>query len=210
MNRLSLYPTILFALTSLGVNALTLDKTEVSNLEYKKFLDANVGAEVPRYFDEYRTEFFKNSEAAKISNFDKNTFNKPDHPVVGVSWYAAVAYCQWRGGKLPTRTEWINLSGASNSTWSWGDKWDYSKANTGGEFKGENDGYIYSSPVVSFENGKSPNGQLNLSGNVSEWTFDQLVVGGSSKSNPTGVAMKSFESYEPEFRNFDLGFRCAQ
>ncbi|MCY9864942.1 formylglycine-generating enzyme family protein [Vibrio coralliirubri] len=196
--------------SAFGASALTLDKMEVSNAEYVKFMESNVDTETPRYLKEYRTDFFKKSHAVRVANFRENTFNKPDHPVVGVSWYAAKAFCEWRGGRLPTRKEWIALSGAKDTTWSWGSQWDYSMANTGGEFKSENDGFIYSAPVDSFHKGQSPTGILNLSGNVAEWTMDQKVVGGSSNSNPSGVAIQAYLKYEPEFRNFDIGFRCVQ
>ena len=208
INKFSLGVMVLAV--SFGSSAITLDKTEVSNEQYLAYMQENKSAETPRYFKDFRSEFFKKSEAAKVANFDETTFTKPNYPVVGVSWFAAKDYCEWSGGRLPTREEWIELGGAKDMIWSWGNNWDYSKANTGGEFKNENDGFIYAAPVTFFGDGASPTGALNLSGNVAEWTMDKLAVGGSSKSTPSGASIKAFVSYEPEFRNFDLGFRCVR
>jgi formylglycine-generating enzyme required for sulfatase activity len=186
-----------------------IDKTEVSNEEYKAFQVANPDYKQPKYWQEYRSEFFINSVAAKLAPFNKDTFTKPNHPVVGVDWSVAKAYCEWKGKRLPSRQEWMQFAGAKeNRIWPWGNEWDYSKANTGGEKWGENDGYIYSAPVDSFKEGISPSGALNMAGNVAEWTADQFVVGGSSNSSPSGVRIKSHIKREPEYRSFDIGFRC--
>lgn len=186
-----------------------MDSTEVSNKAYAEFLAAHPDYKKPKYWKEYRSNFFIKSVASSLAPFKKDTFTKADHPVVGVSWYAAKDYCEWRGQQLPTHDEWMKMAGSDDGRiWPWGNEWDYKKANSGGEKWAENDGYIYSAPVNSFANGASPNNILNMAGNVAEWVHEQRVVGGSSNSSPSGVSIKAYIEREPDYRSFDIGFRC--
>ena len=66
--------------------AFFIDKHEVSNAEYMKFI------ELTGY--------------AKPTFWEDETLNLPNHPVVGVSWRDAMAYAKWKGHRLPTEAEW--------------------------------------------------------------------------------------------------------
>ena len=212
MNRLIfVFLGMMFSVCIQADSLLTMDRTEVSNKAYAEFLAAHQEHKKPKYWDEYRSKFFINSVASSLSPFKKDTFKKAEHPVVGVSWYAASAYCEWRGQRLPTHAEWMRMAGVDDGrVWPWGNDWDYKKANTGGEKWAENDGYIYSAPVDSFANGASPSHILNMAGNVAEWVQEQRVVGGSSNSSPSGVSIKAYIKREPGYRTFDIGFRCLK
>jgi formylglycine-generating enzyme required for sulfatase activity len=201
---------LLLLLPALCAAAATdIDRTEVSNAAYAEFMRAHSERKAPRYWGEYRPAFFRRSVAAGLAPFQRDTFSKPEHPVVGVSWFDARDYCRWRGGRLPTHAEWMQAAGgADGRIWPWGSHWDYKKANSGGERHGEYDGYIYSAPVDSFDAGSAPSGALHMAGNVAEWVAEQMVVGGSSNNSPSGVAIKSALRREPDYRSFDIGFRC--
>lgn len=208
-----IYGVVGLALTALALPALAgeprIDRTEVSNGDYAGFIRAQPERKRPKYWDEYRPAHFLLSPAATLAPFKRDTFTKADHPVVGVSWFDARDYCRWRGRRLPTRAEWMRAAGADDGRiWPWGNDWDYQKANSGGERNGEHDGYTYAAPVTAFTAGSAPQGALNMAGNVAEWVAEQLVVGGSSNSSPSGVAIESAIEREPEYRSFDIGFRC--
>ncbi len=204
--------------------AFRIDRTEVTNAAYGRFLESTRDdphahchpAEpadkdhTPRYWREYRAALFRDSPAARVAPFDAGTFRRPGDPVVGVDWWDAYAFARWAGKRLPTRREHEKAArGADGRRWPWGDAWDWRRANTGGEKWGERDGYTYAAPADSFAGGAAPSGALHLAGNVAEWTEEGFVAGGSAVSPPSGVRGGAGQYRAPDFRAFDLGFRCA-
>ncbi len=217
------------------IQAFYIDKYEVSNSRYKKFLEwvsKNSDKSVrhpnqpqdknhtPRYWKKFSPDLLQETGIAQLQKFDKTTFIQDNHPVVGIDWYDAYAYAKWAGKKLPTQKEWEKAArGTRGNLWPWGDKWVFENCNSGGyEWKGERDGYIYSAPINSYHSGASPYGVYNMSGNVWEWTADdsdseslkKIIKGGGSESYPSSVMPSFKKEYEPEYRYFALGFRCAK
>ncbi|MBZ0267852.1 formylglycine-generating enzyme family protein [bacterium] len=83
------------------VPAFYLDAYPVTIREYLKFVAAEPAwrrSRIPRIFaDDRYLERWKDDLEPGMS---------PDAPVVNVSWFAARAYCRWRGKRLPTQAEW--------------------------------------------------------------------------------------------------------
>ncbi len=204
--------------------AFRLDRTEVTNAAYRQFLEAERAEphafchpdepeghdHTPRYYRPFSPRLTRSGFAGALAPFDHRTFRDPDKPVVGVAFWDAWAFARWSGKRLPNRREFERACrGRDGRIWPFGDIWDPRAVNSGGERDGERDGHTYAAPADSFPAGASPEGCLHLSGNVAEWTEDEWVVGGSSRSNASGVACGAGRPREPSFRAFDVGFRCA-
>src|SRR5512147_2598910 len=146
------------------LDSYLIDKYEVSNKEYGSFIKEN-NHPGPAYWDDPR-------------------LNKPEQPVVGVNWYDAKAYCEYRGKRLPTEAEWEKAArGPKANLYPWGNDFDPTKVNYGKN-------HDATMPVDSYPDGASYYGVYNMAGNVFEWVsdwYDPRYYGRlETMVNPTG------------------------
>ncbi|MBI4860749.1 MAG: SUMF1/EgtB/PvdO family nonheme iron enzyme [Candidatus Riflebacteria bacterium] len=153
------------------VDPFYMDREEISNELYDKFCEQT-----------------RRPQRARFP--DCTDLDRPDHPVVGVSWQDARDYCLWVGKQLPKESEWEAAArGTENRLYPWGEwRGTCSPVNKAGVVSPaecgrasersmaalglEYDRFPETAPVKSFLGGKSPCSIVNLAGNVEEWCAD--------------------------------------
>lgn len=183
------------------VKAFYIDIYEVSNAEYKKFVDAT-GHKPPL-------------------NWVNVTYpqGRANHPVTYVTWTDAMAYAQWAGKRLPTETEWEKAArGTDGRLYPWGNEFDPARCNIRIWGQALDD----TVPVDSFPNGVSPYGVYNMAGNAFEWTAtvdektlklgfpNRVLKGGSFKSFDMYARCAFRQPFHPDCPGPHIGFRCAK
>ncbi|MFI0901122.1 formylglycine-generating enzyme family protein [Streptomyces sp. NPDC020983] len=156
-----------------------------------------------------------------------------DHPVIGIPWAAAVAYCRWLGGRLglgvrlPTEDEWERAArGDDGREFPWGEEYRPGLANL------VDLGIGTTTPVGAFPEGASPFGVLDMAGNADEWTstpyapypgapaevpatepwaFDRHITRGGAFRHDRDLARcaRRHGAYEPDLEAIGVGFRLA-
>ena len=145
---------------SADLNGFWIDKTEVTNERYRKFIDAG-GYQKEEYWSDDAWKWLQASNITQPLYWNDPQYNAPDQPVVGVSWWEASAYAKWPGKRLATNYEWeFAARGGDGRLWPWGNDWDKSKANTYDGSAGK------PLPVGSYLAGASPYGAPDMAGNV--------------------------------------------
>jgi sulfatase modifying factor 1 len=157
---------------SIYLDGFEIDRFEVSNAQYQRFLQAT-GRTAPPYWAGVE---YPGGQA--------------DYPVVGVSWEDANAYCTWAGKRLPTEAEWEKACrGPDGRIYPWGNTWNSARGNV--ERSGQSSwpleweqawrplrsasnssGERQLQPIGSYPDGASPYGVLDMVGNASEWVWD--------------------------------------
>jgi len=142
------------------VQAFHISKYETTNKQFKSFLDANPQWRKDRIASKYH-------DGGYLKHWQGDTYpsGEGDHPVVWVSWFAAKAYCEWAGGRLPTEAEWEYACRAGSTT-------EYCFGDVHSQL-GDNAWYRRNANRRTHPVGqKKPNhwGLHDVHGNVWEWT----------------------------------------
>lgn len=198
------------------LNDYYMDRYEVTNVQYRKFVNAT-GHTPPQYWDDLN-------------------LNADNKPVVGVTWEDAQAYARWSGKRLPTEAEWEKAARGNlvGQMFPWGDDLSPDKVNDLG--KEGKDGWSYTSPVGKFSS--NAYGLYDMSGNVWEWCNDwfnpdyyaesdsmnpkgpkqgkkRVIRGGAytfsglSSDRPHDISVYYRRSRTSETKQNDIGFRCV-
>lgn len=157
--------------------------------------------------------------------------DRGDHPVNCVDWAQARAFCQKRGGDLPTEAQWeFAARGSDGRVYPWGDElptpshmngsgreyvaWRQSKSlPPHGVLYEADDGFIGTAPVGHFGKGESQRGLHDIAGNVFEWTLDEFKPYSSEGDAKTADGPRkrvirggAFNSFQPQFADPALRF----
>ncbi len=195
---------------SVDLKAFFMDEAQVTNAEFKAFLDATGYA--PRHPENFLKHWPDGKLPAELT----------DHPVVYVDLDDARAYAAWCGKRLPTEPEWqAAAQGTDGREWPWGSAFEASKCNPGGA----------TLPVRALPEGRSPAGCYQMCGNVWELTESErddghtrfcMLRGGSwfkaegsgwyvpSGPQPCASHAKFLQLWPGLDRCSTIGFRCVK
>jgi|GEM_PF-3197620 len=138
----------------------------------------------PFYIDSFEvsirqfTEFIQQTNYKGYKGYRKPRKQDLEKGANRVHWFEAARYCQWKGKRLPTETEWLLAAGGEGRKFPWGnDHIDGKRANhcdvncTAPWANFNNDDHFKRmAPVGSYPGGSTPEGVYDLAGNVWEWT----------------------------------------
>jgi len=139
-------------------------------------------------------------------------WNQAQYPVVGVSWYEAIAYCQWLSEytgeaiMLPTEQQWQRAAqGYDGRDYPWGKEWDANRCNNS---VGRDRETNQTSTVIQYEDkGNSPFGVVDMAGNVWEWCLTAYESGSNALIGTSARVLRGGSWYTEDSDAFRCGDR---
>lgn len=161
------------------LSSFAIDVHPVTNEQFVRFLEVMGGEKDSNHQDIIR---MRDSRIKRSGGRLSIESGYTKHPVVGVTWYGAIAYAKWVGKRLPTEAEWeiAARGGFENLLYPTGDDIEKTQAN------------FFSSDTIAVMS-YAPNGYglYDMPGNVYEWCYDwygynYYEVSVQEPDNPTG------------------------
>jgi len=202
---------------TVSVNSFSMSRYEITNQQYCDYLNSTLSQNLIEvrsgvvYASPGGTNPYCDTTTSSSGSgitWNGSSFGvvsgKANHPMVMVSWYGAVAYCDYYGSRLPTEAEWEYAGrGGEHSPYCrypWGDSIDGSKAN----YKYSGDPYDNGTTPIGYYNGSQTPagvdmangyGLYDMAGNIWEWCndwADENYYSISPYDNPQGPASSPF------------------
>lgn len=165
------------------VPSFWIDRHTVTNRQYQRFVAAGGYAQASLWEPEAQpliARFLDRTGRPGPAFWQDGAYTPgtEEHPVVGVSWYEALAYTRWVGKRLPTDAQWLKVAGwpvaiagkthLAQHRYPWGDQFETAMANLRPGGSGQ------LAAVGEYAAGSSSHGVHQLLGNVWEWTHDEF------------------------------------
>lgn len=145
---------------TVNLSSFAIDIHPVTNEQFVRFLEVMGGEKDMNHNDIIRLRDSRIKRSGGKLSIESG-YSK--HPVVGVTWYGAIAYAKWVGKRLPTEAEWeiAAKGGAENAPFPTGDDIEKSQAN-----------FFSSDTIAVMSYPPNPYGLYDMAGNVYEWCQD--------------------------------------
>jgi hypothetical protein len=205
--------------------AFLIDRHEVTNREFSGFMSDDGYRTASLWPDSMTVDGIRLTRPEAIARLtDRTGATGPrtwsgsvfqpgtaDHPVTGVSWYEANAYCQWKGKRLPTPAQWWRAAlAAGDQPYPWGDDSETLRARANFEATGTREAEFSLLGI-------SPFGAFEMAGNAREWlrpddegANSAMSAGGSWQDPEYTFSVEWREALPLGFANETTGFRCVR
>lgn len=204
------------------LSSFAIDIHPVTNEQFVRFLEVMGGEKDSNHQDIIRMRDSRIKRSAGKLSIESGYAK---HPVVGVTWYGAIAYAKWIGKRLPTEAEWeiATRGGKENSLFPTGEDIEKSQAN-----------FFSSDTTAVMSYASNDYGLYDMVGNVYEWCQDwygynyyeisiqepenpkgplqgvyRVLRGGCWKSLKEDLRCSRRHRNNPGTVNGTYGFRCA-